>query len=286
MSVKDSPIWFPVFVTEFVVIFIINAITIIAFARIRHLRKHSTYLIINLTVADLLVGTVTGPLFMYDNGTETNGFTWSGFIVMAIESIFPIASQVNLSLISLERLHATLFPFRHCLITKWLYFKIIVGSWLVILIIAFVMASLPRDASPYACASFGAVTLLVLTACYTIIIVNVRRSPHSQHHGSIYAERKLSVTLLMVTAVSVLTILPWAVYESIPVDLREELHDTSGFDIHEVVAVIYLASSISNPLMYAIRMQAFRKALRNLVCKSTDRWEPTTVTPLHPHTMP
>ena len=51
--------WFPVLITESLVILIINAITIIAFARIRHLRKHSTYLIINLTVADLLVGAVT-----------------------------------------------------------------------------------------------------------------------------------------------------------------------------------------------------------------------------------
>jgi len=178
MSVKDSPVWFPVFVTEFVVIFIINGITITAFARIRHLRQRSMYLIIKLTVADLLVGAVTGPLLMYDNDMESNGTTWSGFIIMAIKNIFPVASQVNLSLISLERLHATLFPFRHCLISKWLYFIIIVGSWLLILIIAFVMPSLPRDASPYAWASFGAVTLLVLTVCYTIIIVNVQRSPH------------------------------------------------------------------------------------------------------------
>jgi len=233
-------------------------------------------------VADLLVGAVTAPLLIDHHDEETNVLTWSRFIIMAIESVFPVASQVNLFLIALERLHATLFPFRHCLITKWLYFKFIVGSWLVILLIAFVMPSLPRHASPYAWASLSTVTLLVLTVCYTIIIVNVRRSPHSQHHGSIYAERKLSVTLLMVTAVSVLTILPNAVYESIPVDLREELLNTSGFDTHEVVAVIYLVGSIVNPLVYTIRMQAFRKALRNLVCKST---EPARVTALHPHTM-
>ena len=55
--------WFPVLISEFLVTSIINAITIIAFARINHLRKHSTYLIINLTVADLLVGAVVGPLY-------------------------------------------------------------------------------------------------------------------------------------------------------------------------------------------------------------------------------
>ena len=70
MTAEDSPKteeinWSPVFITEFVVISIINVTTIIAFARIRYLRKRSTYLIINLTVADLLVGAVTGPLSVY-----------------------------------------------------------------------------------------------------------------------------------------------------------------------------------------------------------------------------
>ena len=90
--------WFPVLITESVVILIINAITIIAFARIHHLRKRNTYLIINLTVADLLVGAVTGPLlvFLSCKDKEKNGFTWPGFIVWTFEFTFVMASQVNL----------------------------------------------------------------------------------------------------------------------------------------------------------------------------------------------
>ena len=283
MAIEDSSVWFSVFITEFLVILMINAITIIAFARIRHLRKRSTYLIINLTVADLLVGAVTGPLIIYHEDKESNGFTWSGLIYWAIELIFPIASQVNLSLISLERLHAALFPFRHCWITKWLYLKIIVGSWLVILLIAFVMPILPQVASPYSWATFSALTLLIQAFCYVMIIVNVERSPHSDHRGSIHVERKLSITLLMVTGVSVLTILPYAVYHSMPVNLQKEVANSSGVEIKAVLAVIRLASSIVNPLVYAIRMQEFRKAVWNLVCKIT---EPTRVIPLQPHAMP
>jgi len=232
-------------------------------------------------VADLLVGAVAGPLFVFCKDEKSDGFTLTRLIFWTIKLTFPIASQINLSLISLERLHATLFPFRHCLITKRLYFKIIVGSWLVSFFLAIVLPILPQGALPYAWASFGAVTLIVLAVCYIIIIVNVQRRPHSQHHGSIHTERKLSVTLLMVTGASVLTILPLAVYKSIPVDLPKKLSNTSGVDIDAVLFVIYLASSIVNPL--AIRMQGFRKAIRNLVCKST---EPTRVNPLQLHTMP
>ena len=255
----DSPVWFPVFVTESLVITIINVITIIAFARIHHLRKRSTYLIINLTVADLLVGAVTVPLNLLNRQKEKDVFKW------AIQLAFPIASQVNLSLISLERLHATRFPFKHCLITKRLYLRIIVGSWLITFAIAFVMASLPKELFRYAWASFSLLTLLVLTVSYIIVIVNVQRNPHSQNHGSINMERKLSVTLFIVTAVSVLTILPWAISHSMPRHLQEELFKASRVKISLMLAVIYFASSIVNPLVYAIRMQEFRKAIRNLV---------------------
>ena len=276
MTIGDNPVWFPVFLTEFFVILIINVITVIAFARIRHLRKRSTYLIINLTVADLLVGAVTVPLYSLHRHQEND------VLPRAIRLTFPIASKVNLCLISLERLHATRFPFKHCLITKRLYLKIIVGSWLITFAIAFVLADLTKEVRLYALASFSLLTLLVLTVSYIIVIVNVQRNPHSQNHGSIHMERKLSVTLFIVTAVSVLTILPWAIYKSIPVYVRDELPNASPAVIRDMLGVIYFANCIVNPVVYAIRLQEFRKALRNLVSKST---EPTGVNPLQLQTI-
>ena len=273
MAASDSPEkedidLFPVCVTEFLAISIINVITITAFARHRHLRKRSTYLVMNLTVADLLVGVVTGPLFMFYNQEYENDnkvYTWPGSIICAIAITFPIASQVNLSLISLERLHATLFPFRHCLITRCVYFKIIIACWFTAFTLAFVMRILTHEALHYAWASFNAVTLLVLAVCYIIIIVNVQSNPHSQHRGAIHKERKLSVTLFIVTGVSVLTILPMALFNSMPVDVKIKWFSASSDHIFHILIVIYYANSMVNPLVYAIRIREFRNALRNLV---------------------
>ena len=216
---KDS-ILFSVIITEFLLILIINAVTITAFARSRHLRKRSTYLVINLTAADLLVGAVTGPLHVYHKMEDIFGLTWRGAIVIAIDNIFPIASIVNLCLISLDRLHATLFPFRHCLNGKRFYLKITLVSWFASFLLAALMAGLYANEAystfSYAWVSFSILTLLVLVVSYILIILNVRRSPHSQNHGSIHTERKLSVTLFIVTLLSILTILPWTIYESIP----------------------------------------------------------------------
>ena len=273
MSSSDSPEenidLFPVLVTEFLVISIINVITITAFARHRHLRKRSTYLVMNLIVADLLVGVVTGPLIMFyhqENENDNKVRTWPGSIICAIQLTFPTASEVNLSLISLERLHATLFPFRHCLITKCVYFKIIIACWFTAFTLAFVMRTiLSQEASPYAWVSFDAVTLLVLVVCYIIIIVNVQSNPHSQHRGSIHKERELSVTLFIVTGVSVLTILPVTIFNSMPVGVKGKWRSASSVHIYHILLVIYYANSIVNPVVYAIRMREFRKALNDLV---------------------
>ena len=279
MTAEDCPAQedilclFPVLITEFLVIIIINAFTITGFAKLRLLRKRSTYLIINLTVADLLIGAITGPLFVYQMNTEENsGFTWPRFFIFTFDITFSIACQVDLCLISLDRLHATIFPFRNCLISKCFYLKIIVGSWFITSLLAVLMACLYFNylgALSYAWASFGILTIFVLTISYVIILLNVQSSPYSPHHSLLHTERKLSVTLFIVTAVSVLTILPLAIYSSMPIRLQEELSKKSGIDIDDVLTVIYFASSIVNPLVYAIRMREFRKAIENLVCKTT-----------------
>jgi len=89
------------------------------------------------------------------------GFSWREFICLTSRNIFSIASPANLSLISLERLHATLYPFRHCVIGNWVYLKIIFGSWLIALLLSSGFASLNLcvpETIPYAWASYSFVT--------------------------------------------------------------------------------------------------------------------------------
>ena len=73
----------------------------------------------------------------------------------------------------------------------------------------------------YVWTSFG--ILILLTVAYVIIILNFQRSPDSHNRGSIHSERKLSATLFIVTVLSVLTILPCAIYNCLSVDEQREL---------------------------------------------------------------
>ena len=62
ISETEEWIRFASYVTEVVFIVLVNAFTLGTFATNHQLRKRSTYLIINLTVADLLFGITEGLL--------------------------------------------------------------------------------------------------------------------------------------------------------------------------------------------------------------------------------
>ena len=288
-SPQEKKSWFGVLIPECLMIFIINAFTIFAFARKRHLRKRTTYLIINLTVADLLVGAVAGPLetAKYLDEIESRYYySWREFVILTFHLIFPLASQANLSLISLERLHATLYPFRHCLIGKWVYFKIIIGSWLIALLLSSGFASLNLcvpGAILYAGPSYCFVTLLLLTISYAIVNYSMKSNPFPHHSGSVVSDRKLSVTLFIVTVVSILTILPQAIWNAIQHVVRGQLSHGTEFRSRLTVTVLYLGNSIVNPVIYAIRMQEFRKVVKHLTCKKTH--EPPRVQLIELHAM-
>ena len=277
-DVKDSSLekledaWSKVFIAEFIVIVIINVLTLVAFARNRHLRKRTTYLIINLTVADLLVGAVSGSLVIFDpDFDDRHGSRWQEFIFTTLGLIFPLASEANLSLISLERLHATLFPFRHCLIDKWLYFKVITGSWMITLLLASMLSVLEEfelgQLVQYAIACYTFLTLLIITVSNVIIAIKVKSNPPPQHSSTVASERRLTVTLSIVTVVSFLTILPGTIWMIIEQYILNHMSPAAFIEIDETLELLYYANSIVNPLIYAIRIQEFRKAVKELICK-------------------
>ena len=219
---KEESIWMATLLTELIVIVLINLFTLATFARNRHLRKRSTYLVINLTIAGLLFGVeavllrILESRILESHNILGEHFNWYAFLYLTLDSLFPAASLANLSLISLERLHATICPFRHCLIREQVYFTVITFSWLLALLLASMMAILvvlrvQFKLLFYVFASYCFITVLIIIVSYVIIILNVKSSPQSHIFGSrLLAEKKLSITLFVMTVASFRTILPWA----------------------------------------------------------------------------
>ena len=257
--------WLAVFISEFVVIFLINGFTVITFARNHHLRKCTTYLIINLAVADLLVGAVSGPMHIYHTLTfkPDSGFSWKKFTVMFFEHIFDDCSLLNLALLSLERLHATLFPFRHSRMTNWIYLKTAVCIWLLTLVVASATAALvltDLKAAKFVWSSLMIIVLSTVIVSYTIIFFNVKRNAPPQLSGAGASDRKLTATLFVVTALSTLSILPWFFYGVLGERGFNTLSPKALFNIHHSVFVLFYANSFVNPIIYTLRMQEFRNA--------------------------
>ena len=270
-------IWIAVWLTQFIMMFIINAFTLVVFARSRHLRRRNTYLIMNLTVADLLIAAVSGPetiLLLKENKRPKKGFGVL-HVYLIISDMCWIASLGNLVLISLERLHATLYPFRHCLVGKRIYCKIIIFSWFGALTLACGLQIIRMNDSPlagrYPWTIYVFLTLAVLTTSYVIIISKFITKPHVQQLGSVIsAERKLSVTLFIVSAASTISLLPFAVVTCILISSDRD--KWIEFTPYRIALAFYYLNSILNPVIYAIRLPKFRRALRELFCKNT--WYP------------
>ena len=260
--------WLTVFVVELAVISILNSFTILTFARNRHLRKRTTYLIINLTIADLFVGTVSGPLHIYHIMTfkRGSGFGWRKFIVMFLEFVFTACSLLNLALLSLERLHATLFPFRHCLMSDWVYFKVVVCIWFLAVIPASAAATFfliePQD-SGYVWASLIIAVLFTVFVAYVMIALNVKRKVPPYSSGAVSSDMKLTVTLLVVIVLSTLGFLPNFFYFVLKVSTRlRGLSAEARFRIKQSFIFLLYANSFVNPIVYTLRMKEFRKATR------------------------
>ena len=124
----------------------------------------------------------------------------------------------------------------------------------------------------YVFATYTFLIVVILTLSNAIIISTVKSNPLSPNAGpALSTERKLTVTLLIVTVVSFLTILPWAIWTVIFHDtiIRSKLCPAVFFRITKSFYALYLFNSFVNPLIYAVRMQEFRKAATKLFCTKT-----------------
>ena len=272
-SASECIPWLVVLTIECMAIVILNTITVLVFVKKkRQLQRRSTYLIIHLAMVDLLVGVVSGPL-QIEIGMSQFCPLWkektisSQHLSFAFVYLFSSISLTNLTAVSLERLHATFFPFRHRFVRKWVYRAIIIIIWLIAIVREVAQIVLKGIAdraviNTYLYILFYAVSLFVICVSYILITFKIRCSRHPQFHSRSKRERKLTGTALIVTLVSLLCFLPAMIYVAC---LRVSFTCFRNFHIDIAMTVLFLANSLVNPIIYALRMPGFRKCLLQLV---------------------
>ena len=267
----DCILWLVASITECLAIVILNLLAIIVFVKQRQLQRQSTYLIIHLAIVDLLVGAVSGPVIVNHllghycdlwRGTQT---------IFRLANLFPMASLLNLAAISLERMHATSFPFEHRVIKKKVYAMAIAAIWfltslretaLVVLYETQGNSHLAISFKRVSLVSILSVSLILISISSISIFIKVRFSPNPQHHGETNRERKLTTTLLFVTLAFLVTWLPYNII-FIVLYWHEGASSLKRAYFHVAMSPVTLAgaNSIVNPIVYAIWMPEFRKGV-------------------------
>ena len=278
ISLSECIIFFTVFTAEYVAIVTLNLLSIILFIKNKSLRTRGMYLVISLTVADLLVGSLSQSV---DSFYSQNLFCPSFIkfyllpreVMIAFDILcllFPLVSLTNIAVISLERFHATFRPFRHRLIKRWVYVAAIAVVWVVpiITLVIFWVERFLIKHHLYLMESHCCLCLIVTFVSYTSIMFKFRFGAHPQGHcAAALKQRKLTITLFITTLVSLLLWLPYSI--SVFVDwltkiLLNSLSRPERIRFMLSMNSLRYANSLVNPILYTIRMPNFRKALLSL----------------------
>ena len=291
-SSSECIIWFAAFLAVAVAIVTVNLLSIILFIKNSNLRTRGMYLVINLTVVDILVGGLSTLCLLLINTdieckTVIVRLTREGNILAYFVFIwFPLTSVTNITVISLERMHATFRPFSHRVVKKWVYGITICVVWVLpgmISTATVLLRFFGKNWSQfqYLWESFCLLCLFVTCACYASIIVKICCGARPQHHGAACRRRKLTVTLLIMTIVSLLFWLPHviATFVYYTTDSIVSLSYPKQLRLNMSLLLLFYTNSFVNPVVYTIRMPEFRKALLLLFTRRQRQNAP--VIPLH-----
>ena len=259
-SSSECITWFAVFLTMSVAIVTVNLISIILFIKNRSLRTRAMYLVINLTIVDMFVG---GFSYFYVFQLLYEVSVRLSEIGILLVFWFSLSSLTNITVISLDRVHATIRPFRHHLIKNWVYGVTIAGVWVFAAMVSAALSTLTGQNITLTL-SYYFLCLFVICVSYSSIAVKFLCGAHPQHHGAANRQRKLIVTLFIMTIVSLVIWLPLAVYYCLilqPSSILKSLPYDESERLRLSLIILCFMNSLVNPIVYTIRIPEFRKAL-------------------------
>ena len=266
--------------TESMVICIGNAFTIFVFWQKRISLQRTYYLLLNLTVVDLLVGVVelislaTGSVPFLFPEPDYNMKTYHySFLIASLTILFSWCSVFSLAVISVERVYAVLYPLRHRTLNTRVYVGGIVLVW-VAGIFAAVLFMLPLAFPKVVDVRLSTIlinltlllSLFVICTSYLLMRSGLSRSVpifDSQIRRIMARNIKLSKTLLIIISLSLICWLPAVLLYSViyvyPNCILEVVI------VMLTATVLHLANSVINPIVYTYRMPMFKEALRTLL---------------------
>ena len=129
------------------------------------------------------------------------------------------------------------------------------------------------------------ISLFIICVSFISIFIKIRFGPHPNplRDSVNNRERRLTCILFVVLSVSLLTTLPWVIFECFGAFHPELLYSLSSSSLLYMGATMYLlvlANSLVNPITYAMRMPEFRAGLATIFHRTPNHVN-AAVLPLH-----
>ena len=273
MSIAAALGIFCVVIVESLAVFIGNIFTIFVFWKHRNKLKRTSFLLINLAVADLLVGVthlnVIGKFTVpRQNLARSIG---EGNVLIAFQTTFTFASIFFLVLISLERAYALIWPLRHRVASTKVYIYVVIFLWVAGIFVGTLSMLASHGILNYVQWKVVICSMVVLglvTICVTYLTIRsklncrvpaIDNNVHNRQNVPVQ-NAKLSRTLFIVIAASLLCWCPSAVGYSIHYLCSECV----PYPLTYIFNICYLANSFVNPIIYSFRIPMFRETLKRV----------------------
>ena len=255
---------------EAILIFVGNFLTIILFALEKKLRKKSLFLVVNMAFADMMLGAVSLPVFVYMGVGHPQLWTVTQDVLSFLgpfydyfDLIFLQASLVSAVFISCERLYAVYWPLKHRTLSTRAYAIVITIIWTLTALTSAIYVLSANLISSRASSYFSVILFLmfifILCGCNIGIWRKYQmRNISFEQQNRAAQNRRLTKTLLFVSAAAVLSWLPFLIVTAYLMGIHGIFVPVK---VYYIVVILNYFNSLVNPIIYALRIPEFKQHL-------------------------
>ena len=258
-----------------------NIAVILAFTRNIKLHTRANYIIVGLSTADLLVGSIAVPLYigiivLYARQSEIP-FLLS-VIYHAVDIFGGFASIFHLIIISLERFYAIAFPVNHRNSSKVAYRRVLMICWVASASLAVIHSTTHGDFNITSaffiifCVCFVTAFIVICAAYFGIWKRTTEKKLISKRALKRHQrEMMIATSLLIVIVVFVLTWLPFFCINAIFFFEGGVAVNSIPFEVVQFTKLLHYSNSAINPVIYSLRIPGFKKTFTSFMRRESTR---------------
>ena len=181
-----------------------------------------------------------------------------------VDATFSQGSLISAAPIAFERCYAIYWPLKHRTMSFKAYYIIIFIIWTLAFLLSAVfniaLFLISSKAAAFCWMSFSLPSLFIICACSIGIWKKFQlRNISSQQQNRAFLNKRLTLTLLLVSTISVLSWLPLLIANCLIYILKINIPKVDLF--YYIIILLNFSNSLVNPVVYSLRVLEFRQTL-------------------------